>query len=401
MRVLHLTPGFPSSNDPVSGVFVKRIADCLQADGVDVTVINPVASIPLPTSLLPKNLRVRRELPEHERTVSGVNVYRPRYFSYPKSTIWGVAHQFIFRSVLKTIKRHQLQFDLIHGHWLYPMGYVAIMLGQRLGLPVCNTMRGDDITLFPETTLGRERIKFALQRSQYLTSVSRTLARQARELADVPIQFIANGAMLTPQAGNEKTILDRASLRRKFNLAENVFYVLFVGAITRTKGIDELIEAAQALSTDSLKFIAIGYRLAGERELTLPPEIQFLGSRPHEEVMEYMRCCDVLALPSYREGMPNVVVEAASIGLPVVATDVGGVAELIDETTGYLIPAKSASELTSAIRKVYQDYPAALEKSRQARQRVLEEYDMAANARKLKSIYSHLLGNASLSLRPS
>jgi teichuronic acid biosynthesis glycosyltransferase TuaC len=388
--VLFLTPGYPSATDPISGVFVQRIADCLMSEEVQVTVINPMASIPLPSRLLTQGLRVRQQLPEFEKTASGISVYRPRFLSYPKSTIWGIAHRFIFRAVWKTLQQNQLQFDVLHGHWLYPMGYVAVMLGKRLGLPVCNTMRGDDITLMPYTTLGRARIEYVLTQSQYLTSVSQTLARQAQALVNVPVEFLANGALLSPSSPSPRQAL-RGHLRSQLGLDQDSFYVLFVGAITPAKGIDELAQTAAALATDRVKFLAIGHRLAGDRQYGLPRQVEIRGPQPPAVVLQYMQCCDVLAFPSHREGMPNVVVEAASVGLPVIATDVGGVAELIDESTGYLIPAKSASALQLALSVVLADYPAALKRADHARQRVAAHYDMMVNVRRLKTIYSNLV----------
>ncbi|MFH1071698.1 MAG: glycosyltransferase, partial [Candidatus Glassbacteria bacterium] len=87
-----------------------------------------------------------------------------------------------------------------------------------------------------------------------------------------------------------------------------------------------------------------GYGLAGK--------ILFTGALPPEEIPALMRAADVFCLPSWREGWPNTVVEALACGLPVVATGVGGIPEMIREgENGLLVPLRDAWKLTDGLRK--------------------------------------------------
>ena len=83
------------------------------------------------------------------------------------------------------------------------------------------------------------------------------------------------------------------------------------------------------------------------------------GARPHEEIAEWLGASDVLCLPSYAEGVPNVILEAVASGRPVVGTRVGGVAEILPEGAGILVEPGEPQALASAIREVLsRDWPA-------------------------------------------
>ena len=86
--------------------------------------------------------------------------------------------------------------------------------------------------------------------------------------------------------------------------------------------------------------------------------MKVVGSVPHDEIAHWIAACDILSLPSWNEGTPNVVLEALACGRRVVATDVGGIPDLIDsDTLGELVPARSPEALAGALsRAVAADY---------------------------------------------
>ena len=119
-----------------------------------------------------------------------------------------------------------------------------------------------------------------------------------------------------------------------------------------------LIEAMRGVRSGCRKDIVLAVVGGGglEAELRakvdacgLAPQVKFYGRRPHEEVPDWISACDVLCLPSFREGCPNVVLEALASGRPVVASAVGGVPELINSKTGVLVPAGEAAALADAL----------------------------------------------------
>ena len=91
-------------------------------------------------------------------------------------------------------------------------------------------------------------------------------------------------------------------------------------------------------------------------ELKIADFIRFTGPVNHEEIPLWISASDILVLPSLSEGRPNVVLEALACEVPVVATDVGGIPELmVDGETGYLVPAKNPAELSRKINKLLED----------------------------------------------
>src|SRR5262245_62328580 len=95
-----------------------------------------------------------------------------------------------------------------------------------------------------------------------------------------------------------------------------------------------------------------GYEECKELAQELGIRASFLGARPHDEVATWLGACDVLALPSWNEGMPNVVLEALASGRPVVASRVGGIPEVVSDAVGRLVPARDAGALADALERV-------------------------------------------------
>ena len=155
-------------------------------------------------------------------------------------------------------------------------------------------------------------------------------------------------------------------------------YLLFVGNLKRDKGVIDLVEAYGQYAANGgqlpLKFIGAGDMMSTLNEkikqLGLVEKISLLGAMPHEKAAGYMRQSACLILPSYHEGVPNVVLEAANCGVPVIATRVGGIPEVVVEgQTGLLINAGDVPALAQAIcnfeSKVPWDQAVILQKGQQ------------------------------------
>jgi glycosyltransferase involved in cell wall biosynthesis len=133
--------------------------------------------------------------------------------------------------------------------------------------------------------------------------------------------------------------------------------LLFVGRLEVTKGLRELLEAVSRLSKtrQNIRLVLLGGGLAKETlrrtlaELALERVVQFVPVSPPRDVARWMAASDLLVLPSYAEGCPNVVVEALNCGCPVVATDVGGIPDLVPDECGILVPPRDADRLTLAL----------------------------------------------------
>ncbi len=140
-----------------------------------------------------------------------------------------------------------------------------------------------------------------------------------------------------------------------------------------------------------------GYRPRLEamaRELGVAGRVSFLGSRP--DVPAVLRRARVAVLASHGEGLPNGVLEAMAAGLPVVATDVGGTAELVEDTvTGWMVPPRDVEALGGAIARLVDEPAAAARMGVAGRGRVEERFTAARMAAEVEEVYSRVLARSS------
>jgi|WetSurMetagenome_2_1015567.scaffolds.fasta_scaffold76621_2 glycosyltransferase involved in cell wall biosynthesis len=129
--------------------------------------------------------------------------------------------------------------------------------------------------------------------------------------------------------------------------------LLFVGRYDRQKGLDVLVHSMRELAAQDFRLTAIGASVIGQPVVTtLPAAVRDLGWRSSEVVREEMRRCDLVVVPSRWEGFGLVAVEAMRAGRAVVATNIGGLPEIVvDGETGVLCAPGSPRELTMAIRR--------------------------------------------------
>lgn len=138
--------------------------------------------------------------------------------------------------------------------------------------------------------------------------------------------------------------------------------VLFVGHILAAKGVFELVKCC-ADCLEVKKLIMVGPVLPDVKEQLLALSqkrsdgdwLVFKGELQREEVYSYYRTCTVFCLPSYTEGFPYVILEAMAFGCPIVATDVGAIAEMLQNNSGLVIEPRNETGLAGALRKVLSD----------------------------------------------
>jgi glycosyltransferase involved in cell wall biosynthesis len=198
------------------------------------------------------------------------------------------------------------------------------------------------------------------------------LARGSGNGVDAVQRF--NGSNILPSL--------RVETRRRFNIPQEALVLGFIGRIVRDKGIIELAEAWKELRQD---FPALHLMLVGPHEMQDPipseieqtlhndPRVHFLGRQV--DMPPLYAVMDVLALPTYREGFPNVLLEAAGMKVPVVATQVPGCTDAVqDGVTGMLVPPYDATSLAEAIRMYLQDGELRRRHGAAARDWVLREF---------------------------
>jgi teichuronic acid biosynthesis glycosyltransferase TuaC len=167
----------------------------------------------------------------------------------------------------------------------------------------------------------------------------------------------------------------------------------FVGAQIREKGVREFAAAILDLP-EPVMAVLVG---AGPEQGHLADDprargrLRYLGARPHEDVARVMAAADVLVLPSYGEGLPTVLVEAGSLGLPVVASRVGGIPSLLAEGRGALLAEVSSAAVAAAVADVIARPEMATAAAGRLREHVEADYDVDRNAARLAAHYAAIL----------
>jgi glycosyltransferase involved in cell wall biosynthesis len=190
-----------------------------------------------------------------------------------------------------------------------------------------------------------------------------------------------------------------ATIRKQLNISGAVPVVGFVGRLTRDKGVIELLRAFSILKKEfpAVKLLLVGDFEIGDpppdgvrRTIAEDPQIIHTGFVP--DAAAHYQLMNVLALPTYREGFPNVVLEAHAAGIPVVATRVTGVVDAVnDEVDGLLVPLNDAVALASALAQVLRDTKLAKRLGRAGRQRVLCDFKPVTMWNAIVTAYGDLL----------
>lgn len=350
--MLALTNLYPNPLQPGRAPFNRQLFRAL-AKTVALHIIAPIAWT--------DEVRCRRSsdasLGDRRTSHDGITVDYPRFLFPPKVLRSWYGHC-LLRSVRAAFDRAMQEFrpDVIYGSWAYPDGWAAVELGHRAGLPVVVRVHGSDIHLLNQFPGRRGRTVETLKRADRVIAPSRELADRVVELGAEPrrVHIIYNGvdaALFHPSP--------RELSRRQLNLPAGKPMILFAGNLVPLKGIDLLIDACARLAAEKVDFIChlVGQgpmRSQLERRVQskgLGERVVFQGPKSIEELPDWYRSADVFALPSWSEGVPNVLLEAMACGTQFVASRVGGIPEIAHLGRGTLVPAGDVAGLTSAIRE--------------------------------------------------
>lgn len=219
-------------------------------------------------------------------------------------------------------------------------------------------------------------------------AVSEVTARRSLAADHLPIRVIHNG--VEPAAPGA-----RAASRAALGLPDDAFVAVCVARLVAVKAHDVLLQAAARARGDAPVLLLVGdgperdelQRLAARLGLA---RVRFLGARA--DVGDILAAADVAVLASRDEGLPLALLEAMAHGLPIVATTVGGVSELVREgLEGLLVPADDADALAAALGRVGGDAPLRQRLGDAAHHRVREDFSLDAAAAAYADLYRRLV----------
>ncbi|MBA2406075.1 MAG: glycosyltransferase [Bdellovibrionales bacterium] len=257
------------------------------------------------------------------------------------------------RKLLKTLEQDFLQIApaIIHAH-----GFKAAFYG-KLSIPT-----GTKLVV---THHGKTSHTFKVKVYEYIED--QIMKRAAAVIAvsqDMKIQLTQAGIASNKIKVVENFMTSKVIPRSRTDSVP--LKLLFVGRLSPEKGCSVLIDAMAKLERGAFKLTVLGQGIEFSnlqkqmQEQNLAGDVTFVGFK--QNVNEYMALCDVIVMPSFREGQPLTLIEACCMGIPVVASNVGGIPELVKEENGYLVPANDSFELSQALKRLTLNL-ASLEKS--------------------------------------
>lgn len=393
IKILILTHTFPTKYNPIASIFLLNQLSELKKY-CDIKVIFPHGYVPKIKILNPYHRFSK--IPSEER-ISGIIVYHPKYFMIPR-VIFGLKFLNIYLSIESVFSylaskkiadkiAEEWNPDIIHMHGTLSEGWLAKRLKRKYKKPFLVTVYGEDITRLSKEMLSSSIIKSNLNEADAIICQSEFLKKEIENLGlrDARFSIIPMGAKMDrfmPQ--------DKYRERKLLGLPKDKKIIVFVGHLIPRKGVEYLIRAIKIASEKDKGILCCivgtchmrGRLQSLSSELGLSEYVRFMGQKNHEEVPHYINACDVLVLPSLNEGLPVVLCEALACGKPVVATNVAGNPEIVNDDVGFLVNPKDEKELAEKIKL-------ALNK-KWDRKKILkraDEFSAASSTKKLMKVY--------------
>jgi len=346
VRVLHLTSSFPRDAGDHVAPFLLDLAHAQDAAGLEVAV------------LAPHDLGARRS-----EDLGRVGVHRFRYaparwerLAYRggllgrSRTPTGLALLPVFFAAftLATLRlaRH-FRPDVLHAHWWLPAGVCALLASRVLGLPLVVTLHGTDVHLLRHRLLRRLALA-VLRRASLVVVVSADLQRLAVESLGLPAEQVAVLRMPVARVPDPLPAPEGEPVR-----------LVAAGRLSVEKGFDVLLEAVGLAVQDGLdvRLDLVGSGPEHDRLAalagSLDGRVQLVPAQPRQALWQRIDAAQVLVVPSRREGLGLVALEAIARGRPVIASRAGGLPEVVDDgVDGVLVPPGDPRALADALHKL-------------------------------------------------
>lgn len=335
MDVLFVCSWFPSKLHATAGNFIERHLDAVQQKGHQVMVVHLGLSNRI---LIP---HIHRESGSRRHVF---HLFMPRI----------VAGQRLYtayaKRLLKILRKENFSPQVIHGHVLFPAGPLAVAFRKIARKPLVYTEHWTGLNSTNAPKLPREvlrQVQAVAKETSFFMPVSEDLANSMQQLEIKGRYEVIYNAVDTSHFYYE-------------DKPEREFTFLHISNFLPVKNVEGIIDAFDRLVGNTN--LPVRLHIAGDGDikrletyaarLSSRPQMQFSGPLSYVEVASLMRKADCFVLFSHYENLPCVIAEALCCGVPVIATDVGGVPEMIDSSNGLLIKPGDTAALTTAMQKL-------------------------------------------------
>jgi glycosyltransferase involved in cell wall biosynthesis len=283
--------------------------------------------------------------------------------------------------------------DIVHVHFSSDSSFIRkslfIKRAHRAGKKIVLHQHGGDFKTFYGKELdekGKLNVRITLAMGNRMLVLTKGWKEFFSQLLDEgKIEVFPNGVIT-------KQLPDHISADKK-----DYRKILFLGRVCKDKGIDELLEAISSIHqyrSDIHLYIGGIYEDTSFKSKVeaCSDYVTYLGWIKGEEKEKYLEECGILVLPSYYEGFPVSIIEAMLRKDVVIASNVGGIPDIIEQDkNGILIPAKDSKALENAISRVLSDEKFAMELGENGKRTVVEKYSVEKNAERLVDLYREMM----------
>lgn len=296
-------------------------------------------------------------------------------------------------------KRHG--FAGVWGHYLFPAGFLAVLIAETLRIPATVSARGNDVDLLMFPPGDFARLMWTLERAKVVTAVSRELAAKMDVLVGHDLGVEVTGNTVDSETFSPGPA--EPELRAQLGIAPDEAVLGFCGELRQKKGLPFLLSGLEHVrSQRPACLLVIGEVRAREESLLssfqadAPESARRIVVTGHledpREVARHLRLCDVFLQPSVWDGLPNAVLEAMACQKVVIASDAGGIPEAIRHgVEGFIVPRAELHRLGEGILEIL-NLPAA-ERTRigeAARARMLRDFHGEAEEKALRVVLERL-----------
>jgi len=351
MKICILTSSFPQFKGDGTGNFILKLVEALsKKHNINfIDVVAPYYPYKKLNYKLPKKTLLHRFSYFFPRKLQKLNGDGGIPQGIKKSLFAKIQLPFfLLNFFIKSLKASKSS-DVIHAQWILS-AFIGTFVSKIRKIPLIVTIRGDDLNLILKNNFTKPILKYTLKNCNYITANNKQQAAIIKNMGFSNVQAVSNGIDTNLFKPKNKNII-----RKKLNIPLKSNIILFVGWLIKRKGINYLIDAFAKLKLKNKLLLLIG---DGAEKKKLEDQagnldVRFLGNIEHEKLPDYINAADVFVLPSLREGRPNVVAESMACDKTVIATDVGGTKEILNNKTGLLIKPKSAENIKNALENVF------------------------------------------------